>query len=101
MIHRLSSYLYSVTSNTTYSSAAQLAAEFIWSHLYNGSIILDDIALAGCKNVNYNDFLSYNSGLTIEALAAIATWNNSWVPRCAGSPIVNPLNTALTISFSD
>ncbi|EKM60794.1 uncharacterized protein PHACADRAFT_179974 [Phanerochaete carnosa HHB-10118-sp] len=75
----LSSYLATATGNQTYAAAAELSAEFIWNHLYNGTIILDGIDLHSC-NVS-SGVLSYNSGHTIEGLADISSRDQTWVPR--------------------
>ena len=69
-----------MTSNQTYAAAAELSAEFIWNHLFNGTIILDTLDLGTCDIPSY--ILSYNSGKTIEGLSDIARKNSTWTSRC-------------------
>ncbi|KAI0071040.1 hypothetical protein K474DRAFT_1712803 [Panus rudis PR-1116 ss-1] len=62
----LTAYLYEVTGNTTYASAAGLSAEFILSQLYDGTIIRDGINLGTCHLST--GIFTYNSGYAIEGL---------------------------------
>ncbi|KAI0078574.1 hypothetical protein K474DRAFT_882513 [Panus rudis PR-1116 ss-1] len=62
----LTAYLYEVTSNTTYASAAGLSAEFIMSQLYDGTIIRDGIILVDCGLETL--VITDNSGFVIEGL---------------------------------
>ena len=78
-IDSLSSYMSNATQNDTYQQAAELSAEFIWNELYNGTIILDGINLTDCSNTA--TILSYNSGVTIEGLADLASRNSTWTSR--------------------
>ena len=75
----LSTYLYGATLNQTYGAAAELAAEFVWNQLYNGTIILDTITLSNCKQSSTLN--SYNSGMVIEGLSDLQTYNMTWTPR--------------------
>ena len=76
----LCSYLFRVTRNQTYASAAILSAEFVWNHLYDGQIILDTISLDDCSINNFGP-LSYNSGKFIEGISDIALRNSTWASR--------------------
>ncbi|KAJ3490784.1 hypothetical protein NLI96_g1179 [Meripilus lineatus] len=74
----LSARLYEVTHDSKYAAAAELAAQFIMSQLYNGSIIQDTINLSNCS---YNTGIgSYNTGFFIEGLSVYAnvTQNSTW-----------------------
>ena len=75
----LSTYLFEATLNQTYSTAAESAAEFIWNQLYNGTIILDTITLSNCEQSSTLN--SYNSGMVIEGLSDLQTYNMTWTPR--------------------
>ncbi|KAI0770847.1 hypothetical protein BC629DRAFT_779596 [Irpex lacteus] len=74
----LSAHLHEETSDPQYLSTAQLSADFIKNHLYNGVIIEDGIDLATC--VTSNAPFTYDSGLTIDGLSAIAASNSSYAP---------------------
>lgn len=110
---RLSSYLYEATQNETYRDAAELSAEFTWNQLYNGKIILDTISLDDCGRSAAP--MTHNSGIFMEGLIKLSSWNTSWVPRyvhmCwtmlalrspSHSPIYSRLNSLIstTIPFS-
>lgn len=64
----LSSDIFNVTSNATHGLAAELSAEFIWNHLYNGTIIMDTMNLQDCSYTP-TTLATYNSGKTIEGLS--------------------------------
>ncbi|KAI0085366.1 hypothetical protein BDY19DRAFT_1021666 [Irpex rosettiformis] len=65
----LSAHLYEQTSTSQYLSAASLSAAFISNHLYNGTIILDEIDLETCNTST--ELVTYNSGFTIEGLSIL------------------------------
>ena len=56
-----------------------MSAEFIWNNLYNGTVILDLITVANCSTTNV--LASYNSGMTIEGYADLASRNGTWTSR--------------------
>ncbi|KAI0074074.1 hypothetical protein K474DRAFT_1710153 [Panus rudis PR-1116 ss-1] len=74
----LSAHLYEATKDNKYGDAAELSAAFIKNHLYNGTIIMDTITLAGCANNGLS--VTYNSGFFIEGLSVYAnvTGNSTW-----------------------
>ncbi len=75
---RLSAHLLELTSDPKYAPVAELTAQFIRSHLYNGTIVLDVIDLSTCHAFDY--VLTYDSGFFIEGLAVYAsvTRSSSW-----------------------
>ncbi|KAI0084612.1 hypothetical protein BDY19DRAFT_1096014 [Irpex rosettiformis] len=75
----LSARLYEQTKDPKYQTAAQLSAQFIQNHLYNGIIIQDTISLIDCNIIN-NVAISYNSGFAIDGYAVMASTDNSWTP---------------------
>ncbi|KAI0737492.1 hypothetical protein BC629DRAFT_1568001 [Irpex lacteus] len=74
----LSAHLYEETSNSSYLDTAVLSADFIKNQLYNGVIIQDGINLGTCT-VGLGPF-TYDSGLTIDGLSALAASNSSYAP---------------------
>ena len=78
--NRLSARLYEATGDEKYHDAAELSAQFIKNHLYNGVIILDTLVLSDCSL--QTGALTYNSGFTIEGISALATKNDSWTGLC-------------------
>ncbi len=68
--NRLSSYLYEITQNATYSGAAEITAEFIKAQMYNETYIIDGLDVASCQGGGNQ--LTYNQGFTIEGLAVYA-----------------------------
>ncbi|KAI0743229.1 hypothetical protein BC629DRAFT_1599715 [Irpex lacteus] len=74
----LSAHLYEETSNSSYLDTATLSADFIKNQLYNGVIIQDGINLGTCT-VGLGPF-TYDSGLTIDGLSALAASNSSYAP---------------------
>ncbi|KAJ3476801.1 hypothetical protein NLI96_g10910 [Meripilus lineatus] len=66
----LSAHLLEETSDPKYQSAAALTLQFIRSHLYNGTIILDKMYLSNC--VVFNDSWTYNTGFFVEGLSIYA-----------------------------
>lgn len=79
--YRLSAHLFEATNNTKYMSAAQLAAQFIQLHLYNGTIILDTFDIGTCS-LSTGTSATYNSGFVIEGLSVLASKNSTWNPLC-------------------
>ncbi|KAI0078573.1 hypothetical protein K474DRAFT_882485 [Panus rudis PR-1116 ss-1] len=63
----LSAYLFELTENATYSSAAGLSAQFILSHMYDGRFIKDGIDVGTCTLADL--VITDNSGFTIEGLS--------------------------------
>ncbi|KAI0311593.1 hypothetical protein OF83DRAFT_1177421 [Amylostereum chailletii] len=62
----LSAYLAEATSNSTYSSAAELSAAFIRDHLFNGTVVSYDFDVKACQ-VSAADFVfTHDSGFAIE-----------------------------------
>ncbi|KAI0789009.1 hypothetical protein BC629DRAFT_472632 [Irpex lacteus] len=84
----LSARLYEETKDTKYQEAAELSAEFIQNHLYNGIIIEDTISLADCNLINLS--ITYNSGFPLDGYAVLASTNSSW------TPFVNQLVSSVT-----
>ncbi|KAJ3490778.1 hypothetical protein NLI96_g1174 [Meripilus lineatus] len=73
-----SARLHEITHDVKYAAAAEVAAQFIISQLYNGSIIQDTIYLSNCS---YDTGVgSYNAGLFIEGLRVYThvTQNSTW-----------------------
>jgi hypothetical protein len=78
----LSAYLYEATKDQKYLQVAELSAEFIKNHMYNGSIILDTFDLTVCGPPDSGDAaITYNSAFFIEGLAVLAnvTNNATWI----------------------
>ncbi|KAI0029035.1 Six-hairpin glycosidase-like protein [Vararia minispora EC-137] len=78
----LSAYLYEGTKNQTYLDIAQLTAEFMRNHMYNGTIILDtfDVTVCGGPDTGEPGVFTYNEAFYIEGLAVLAnvTGNSTW-----------------------
>jgi hypothetical protein len=74
----LSARLFEVTGDPKYQQAAELSAEFVKNHLYNGIIIQDTISLIDCNIITLP--ISYNSGFAIDGYAVLASTNSSWTP---------------------
>ena len=80
-INRLSAYLFEITSNQTYLSAATLSADFVRAHMYTRGAILDTIRLStnslNCSNLNFYSY-SHVTGYTILGLAVLASHDASY-----------------------
>ena len=78
MYHRLSAHLLELTSDTKYAQAADLSAQFIQAHLYNGTIVHDIISLYDCSTSDLA--VTYDSGYFIEGLGVYVnvTSNSTW-----------------------
>lgn len=68
---RLSAHLLELTLESRYASVAELTAQFIRSHLFNGTIVLDMIDLPTCRG--FDTTLTYDSGFAIEGLGVYAS----------------------------
>ena len=49
-LSRLSAYLYEETNNAAYLEAAQLSADFVIHHMWNGTIVYDTFHLDTCAS---------------------------------------------------
>lgn len=80
----LSAHLYEISGDTRYSSAAELAAEFIRAFLYskNIGVIADTFVLAQCAIFSDIAPTTYGSGYTIWGLSVLASKNSTWTPLC-------------------
>ena len=80
-INRLSAYLFEITSNQTYLSAATLSVDFVRAHMYTRGAILDTIRLStnslNCSNLNFYSY-SHVTGYTILGLAVLASHDTSY-----------------------
>ena len=74
-VNSLSAYLFEATNQVQYDNAATLSAEFIKAHLYNGTIIVDSIALVDCTVIT--SAVTYNSGFFIDGLSVYANYTNN------------------------
>ncbi|KAI0314728.1 hypothetical protein OF83DRAFT_1174488 [Amylostereum chailletii] len=76
----LSAYLAEATSNSTYTSSAELSAAFIRDHLYNGTLIWDNFDVKGCQVSDADFIFTYDSGFAIEGFSVLGnvTKNDTW-----------------------
>lgn len=83
---RLSALLYELTGNNTYNAAAERSATFVAAHLYNDTVVLNDINAANCSRSRFT--ASIHAGLFIDGLSIHAGTNKTWNLVCVYSAVV-------------
>lgn len=74
---RLGAYLYESSNDTSqYLAYAGLTGQYLYHHMYNGTIMLDTANLATCAVDTVTAF-TYNTGYALEGIAILANQSTS------------------------